>query len=145
MCLMMALGPLALDTVSIQHHWNLTLPKVSYDNLSWNSLKSGHNIYRDLSLLSSFATRSRVCNSGSLFQSNVCHLFFCLGWDLAAVCTIGMSIILVAWENSWHLATLLLVSPPNDAWESPYWWCVTTQIWVVLLIGHAAWEIWFNR
>ena len=40
---MMALGPLALDTVSIQHHLNLTLPKVSYDNLS-TPLKSGHNI-----------------------------------------------------------------------------------------------------
>ena len=39
------------------------------------------------------------------------------------------------WENSWHLATLPLVSPPNDVWETyaeiPYWWRVTTQIWVV--------------
>ena len=45
----------------------------------------------------------------------------------------------VAWENSWHLATLPLVSPTNDVWEMsaeiPYWWCITTQIWVVLLIG----------
>ena len=36
-------------------------------------------------------------------------------------------------------ATLLLVSPPNDVWETsaeiPYWWRVTTQIWVTLLIG----------
>ena len=44
-----------------------------------------------------------------------------------------------AWENSWHLATLPLVSPPNGVWETtaqiPYWWRVTTQIWVVLLIG----------
>ena len=29
--------------------------------------------------------------------------------------------------------------------EIPYWWCVTTQIWVVLLIGCVAWEIWFNQ
>ena len=40
-----------------------------------------------------------------------------------------------AWENSRHLAMLLLVSPPNDVWETsteiPYWWCITTQIWVV--------------
>ena len=32
-----------------------------------------------------------------------------------------------------------LVSPWNDVWdrsaEIPYWWRVTTQIWVVLLIG----------
>ena len=39
------------------------------------------------------------------------------------------------WENSWHLASLPLVSPPNDVWETsaeiPYWWRVTTQIWVV--------------
>ena len=45
----------------------------------------------------------------------------------------------LAWENSWHFATLPLVSPPNDIWETsteiPYWWCTTTQIWVVLLIG----------
>ena len=45
----------------------------------------------------------------------------------------------LAWENSRHLATPLLVSPPNDVWETsaeiPYWWRITTQIWVVLLIG----------
>ena len=39
--------------------------------------------------------------------------------------------------------------PPNDVRETrveiPYWWHVTTQIWVVLLIGRAAWEIWFNQ
>ena len=38
---------------------------------------------------------------------------------------------------------------PNDIWETsaeiPFWWRVTTQIWVVLLIGRAAWEIWFNQ
>ena len=40
---------------------------------------------------------------------------------------------ILAWENSRHLATLPLVSPPNDVWETnaeiPYWWRVTTQIW----------------
>ena len=45
----------------------------------------------------------------------------------------------LAWENSRHLATLPLVYPPNDVWETsaeiPYWWRVTTQFWVVLLIG----------
>ena len=42
---------------------------------------------------------------------------------------------LLAWENSRHLATLPLVSPINDIWETsaeiPYWWRVTTQIRVV--------------
>ena len=42
-------------------------------------------------------------------------------------------------RSDWHLATLPLVSLPNDVWETnadiPYWWRVTTQIWVVLLIG----------
>ena len=45
----------------------------------------------------------------------------------------------LAWENSRHLATLPLVFPPNDVGEKsaeiPYWWRVTTQSWVVLLIG----------
>ena len=41
-------------------------------------------------------------------------------------------------------------SPGNDVWETsaeiPYWWRVTTQIWVaVLLIGRATLEICFNR
>ena len=50
----------------------------------------------------------------------------------------------LAWENSQHLVTPPLVSLPNDVWEIraeiPYWWRVTTQIWVravVLLIGRA--------
>ena len=47
-------------------------------------------------------------------------------------------LFLVAWENNQHLA-MPLVSPRNDIWETsaeiPYWWRVTTQSWVVLLIG----------
>ena len=54
-----------------------------------------------------------------------------------------------AWENSWHFAMLSLVSLPSDVWETnaeiPYWWRISTQIWVVLLIGCATWEIWFNQ
>ena len=38
----------------------------------------------------------------------------------------------LAWENSRHLATLPLVSSPNDVWETsteiPYWWRVITQV-----------------
>ena len=46
-------------------------------------------------------------------------------------------------ENSQHFTTLSLVSPQNEVWggttaEIPYWWHVTTQIWVVLLTG---WKI----
>ena len=59
---------------------------------------------------------------------------------------IGQLQIGLAWENSQHLAMLPL---PNDVWETSaeitYWWRVTTQIWVVLLIGCTAWEIWFNQ
>ena len=57
--------------------------------------------------------------------------------------------IRVAWENSRHLATLSLVSPPNDVWETsaeiPYWWRVTTQIWVVLLIGWIKFPTWHDQ
>ena len=55
----------------------------------------------------------------------------------------------LAWENSQHFTMLPLVSPPSDVWEMsaeiPYWWRISTQIWVVFLIGCAAWEIWFNQ
>ena len=50
----------------------------------------------------------------------------------------------LAWENSRHLATLPLVCPPNDVWktsaEIPYWWRVTTQVWVVLLCSASDWS-----
>ena len=45
-----------------------------------------------------------------------------------------------AQENSRYFATTLLVSLRNDVWgtsaEIPFWWQVTTQIWVVLLIAN---------
>ena len=45
----------------------------------------------------------------------------------------------LAWENSQHFTMPPKVSPWNDVWETsteiPYWWCIRTQIWVVLLIG----------
>ena len=54
---------------------------------------------------------------------------------------------LIAWENSRHFVTPQLVSPWNDVWETsaeiPYWWRITTQIWVVLL--RVAWESWFTQ
>ena len=38
-----------------------------------------------------------------------------------------------------HFLMPPLVSPRSDVWETttgiPYWWCVTNQTWIVLLIG----------
>ena len=45
----------------------------------------------------------------------------------------------------WHH----LVSPQNDDWERsaeiPYWWCVTTQIWVVGLISWSIFHATHNQ
>ena len=45
----------------------------------------------------------------------------------------------LTWENSWRFATPPLASLRNDLWETstetPYWWHVTTYIWVVPLTG----------
>ena len=53
---------------------------------------------------------------------------------------------LIAIENIRHFATPPVVYPRNEVWETSaeiaYWWRVTTQIWVVLLIGRFAREIW---
>ena len=49
---------------------------------------------------------------------------------------------LLAGENSWHFATPN-ISQQNDSRTDakiPYWCRVTTQIWVVLLIGRTARE-----
>ena len=66
----------------------------------------------------------------------VISIFTKISWIF---CNLQISPINIAWENSRHLAKLPLVSPPNDVWEMiteiPYWWCITTHIWVVLLIG----------
>ena len=40
------------------------------------------------------------------------------------------------WENNQHFPSSPLVSPRNDVWgtstEIPYWWRVTTQIWMLI-------------
>ena len=50
-----------------------------------------------------------------------------------------ISTYFIAWVNSLHFVMPPLVSPQNDIWgmgiEIPYWWRITTYIWVVLLIG----------
>ena len=72
-----------------------------------------------------------------LHETKQSSSIFC--WTL--IQSISTTEILLAWENSRHLATLTMVSPPNDVWETsaeiPYWWRITTQIWLVLLIGLA--------
>ena len=77
----------------------------------------------------SLVTRIHACRLNSQYKSIWCKLLL----DLLAF------INSIAWENSRHLATLpitALVSPPNDVWETsaeiPYWWRVTTQIWLVV-------------
>ena len=51
----------------------------------------------------------------------------------------------LAWENSQHFTMPPKVSLWNDIWETsteiPFWWCITTQIWVVLMILPAVWPI----
>ena len=52
---------------------------------------------------------------------------------------IHLNSIKLAWRNRRHFATPPLVSSRIEVWETsaeiPYWWRITTQIWVVLLIG----------
>ena len=43
----------------------------------------------------------------------------------------------LTWENSQNLARSPLISPANWCLRISYWWRVTTQTWVVLLIGQA--------
>ena len=51
----------------------------------------------------------------------------------------GRSNLAIAGENSQHFAAPPIVYSWNDVWEMstkiPYWWHVTSQIWLVLLIG----------
>jgi len=53
----------------------------------------------------------------------------------------------LAWKNTQYFATPPLVLR-NNVWGTnadDLWWRITTQIWVVLLIGRAAREICFNQ
>ena len=53
--------------------------------------------------------------------------FFYPKWELSG--------FFVAWENNWHFAMLLLISLQN----------VTTQIWLVPLIGWKILPTWYNQ
>ena len=73
-----------------------------FKRLYWN-VASGADYYAS----SNLSPQINLLGSGHLYQ--------------AAVATFWL-----AWENSWHLAMLPLVSLPNDVWETsaeiPYWW-----------------------
>ena len=100
-----------------------------------------------LHLQMSWSNRERDWNNAnSLFKRRfsgrhrrgVLYFNCVLGWVARAKLQ-EWSGIHVVWENCLHFATPLLVSSRNDVWETsagiPYWWPVTTQIWVMLLIG----------
>ena len=57
----------------------------------------------------------------------------CTGW--------GLNWAFLAWENSRHFSMPSMVSMRHNVWQTraniPYWRRVTTQMWVVFLIGHA--------
>ena len=112
---------------------------LSLTSLSSSSSSSSSSPSSSPSLLLSY---NRLCHQPHYFTYY--HGYCCSSKKLATAVPKS-----IAWENSRHLTTLPLVSPRNDVWETsaeiPYWWRVTTQIWVVLLIGRAAWEIWFNQ
>ena len=55
----------------------------------------------------------------------------------------------IGWEKRQYFAIPPLFALWNDvsgtSTNLPYWWCVTTRIWVVILIGRAAIETCFNQ
>ena len=61
--------------------------------VAYNYRQKGGSCEGQLSLQRTVGTRFRVRSSGSLFQSNICNLFF--HWDLAAVRITGVSVIAV--------------------------------------------------
>ena len=99
-----------------------------------------------LFIFSSFAMRSPKFLWAIWSQTQSCSRSFRTSEVVFTMC---VRIIFIAWENSRHFAMQLLFSLQNDVWgtsaEVLYWWLVTTLIWVVLLIGHAAREICFNQ
>ena len=97
----------------------------AYHLLSWSCLSYQRNYFKSI-------------------QSLVFILKECRSWiwkPNAPCCSVDVPFSgkIVALENSRHFVTPPMVFPRNDDWvtteEIPYWWRVTTQIWVVRLIG----------
>ena len=68
---------------------------------------------------------------------------------LSRIHSLSLATTVVAWENSRQFTTPPLFFPRNDVWERrakiPYWWRITTQIWVVLLIGWGKCPTWHDQ
>ena len=75
-----------------------------------------------------------VLGENSLLTRNLFLSFLSEIWNLES----PLAWPELGWENSRHTATPSLVSLRSDILETraeiPYWWRVTTEIWVVLLI-----------
>ena len=71
--------------------------------------------------------------------------YICWSWKNTSPFQVWLAMWSLAWENRRYFAMPPLVSPQNVVLEMsteiPYWWRVTSQIWVVFLIGRAACEI----
>ena len=83
-----------------------------------------------------------TCCCFSLLPNNSqgrCSSRFFNIWDKNSSNTVSFLATYLPWENRQHFVMPSLVSQQNDIWETsreiPYWWCVTTQIWGVILIG----------
>ena len=97
--------------------------KNSSDPVGWRLKTFSFLRHSQMYVLTNTRTRIKVCSS-----LKRCILGFSPFLRMNVLLPIHTN---VAWENSRHLATLPLVSPANDVWETsaeiPYWWHVTTQ------------------
>ena len=135
-------------------------PAVCENRSGWGGLRQMTECYLSRSCI----TNGGITNTGSGSNTRV-NVVSKTAWKqqqqqwLNRACLFVVSLFLswiskqrrakLAWGNSRHFATLPLVSPRNEVWETsseiPYWWRLTSQIWVVLLICRAAWELSFNQ
>lgn len=67
-------------------------------------------------------------------QGRCSSLFFNI-WDKNSSNTVSFLATYLPWENRQHFVMPALVSQQNDIGETsreiPYWWCATTQIWLL--------------
>ena len=93
-----------------------------YSFISWHYL--GHNVHWITCILLLFSHYQAQKDSPDVQWKVNCILYI----------VFLLTCLFKSWENSRHFATRPLVFPPNDVWETnaeiPYWWPVTTQIWV---------------
>ena len=71
--------------------------------------------------------------------------YICWSWKNTSPFQVWLAMWSLAWENRQYFAMPPLVSPQNVVLETsteiPYWWRITSQIWVVFLIGRTTCEI----